>query len=318
MNKNFVIFMEKYKESKIAVAVSGGADSVCLLHWLKKIKMDIVALHVNHGLRDVADVETKYVCEISDKLNVPCKVFYWHGDKPESGLESAARTARYKLMMDYCNENDIDILLTAHQADDQIETFLMNLGRGSGVYGLAAMRAESIRDGVKIVRPLLKVFRSELEEYCSKNKIKYFSDEMNDDEKYTRVKIRKNRHFLNDKLGISDERILLAVQNLSRTRETLDKIIDQLMSEVIKKDYARFEYSFLFDQPYDIRLKLLSCLIQKIGKNDYQPRLNSLESALDKLSSNCKITLSGCVIRRLGADILIVPEGSTTSFRKRK
>ena len=318
MNKNFENFMTKYKKSKLAVAISGGVDSVCLLNWLHKLGLDTVALHVNHGLRDVADVETQYVVELCKSLDVPCEVFYWSGEKPKSGLESAAREVRYKMMTDYCCKNKIEFLAVAHQADDQIETFLMNLGRGSGVYGLAAMRPESDRDGVKIIRPMLNVFRSELKEYCENNKIKYFVDEMNDDEKYTRVKIRKNRHLLNDKLGISDERILLAIDNLSRTRDALDSNVSNLVSIVMVDDYARFDESFLFDEPVDIRLKLLGSLIQKVGKNDYQPRLNSLQKALDRLSSDCKFTLSGCVVRKLGNDIIIVPEGSSVSFRKRK
>ena len=318
MNQEFKTFMQKYKNKRMAVAVSGGVDSVCLLHWLHEIKSDIVALHVNHGLRDVADIETQYVSDLCKKLKVPCEIFYWDGKKVEKGLESAARDARYKLMIDYCRKNKIEFLIVAHQADDQIETFLMNLGRGSGVYGLAAMRSESNRDGVKIIRPLLNVFRRELIEYCDKNKIKYFIDEMNNDEKYTRVKIRKNRYLLNDKLGISDERILLAIENLSRTREALDSNVSNLVSIVMIDDYARFDESFLFDEAHDIRLKFLGSVIQKVGKNDYQPRLNSLEKALDRLGSDCKFTLSGCTIRRLGTDIIIVPEGSSVSFNKRK
>lgn len=318
MNQNFVDFMSKYQNAKIAVAVSGGVDSVTLLYWLAELKLDVVALHVNHGLRDAADTETEYVSAISKKLNIPCKVFHWTGDKPESNLESVARTVRYKMMTDYCKENGIKVLLTAHQADDQIETFLMNLLRGSGVYGLAAMRCESVRDGVKIVRPLLNVFRSELVEYCDSNNIKYFSDEMNDDEKYTRVRIRKNRHLLDEKLGISDDRILLAIQNLSRTRDGLDEYIANRVKDVLKKDYARLSASFLFDEPIDVRLKLLGTLVQNVGGDEYQPRLNSLENALDRMQKDCKFTLGHCVLRRLSDDILIVPEGSSVSFRKRK
>lgn len=318
MNKNFTDFMQKYKNKRIAVAVSGGVDSVCLLHWLHESGQNIVALHVNHGLRAVADTETKYVSELCNNLGVPCEVFYWNGKKPESGLESAARDARYSMMIDHCRKNKIEFLAVAHQADDQIETFLMNLGRGSGVYGLAAMRPESERNGVKIIRPLLKVFRSELEEYCNKNKIKYFIDEMNADEKYTRVKIRKNRHVLDSKLGISDDRILLAIENLSRTRDALDSNVSNLVSIAMMDDYARFDESFLFDEPNEIRLKLLGLLVQKVGGSGYQPRLNSLEKALNSLGSDCKITLGGCVIRRLGSEIVIVPEGTSSSFKKRK
>ena len=317
MNQNFIDFMRKYQGAKLAVAVSGGVDSVCLLHWLAELKMDVVCLHVNHGLRRNAETETQYVRELCDKLNVPCQIFYWTDDKPTTGLEAAARNARYKFMTDFCHENNIDALLTAHQADDQIETFLMNLGRGSGLYGLAAMRCESVRDGVKILRPLLNVSRAELAKYCKDNGIKYFSDEMNRDPQYTRVRIRQNRHLLADKLGITDARILLAINNLGRTRDAMDRKIADLAAHVIDNQRAVFDASFLFDPEPDIRLKLLGTLIQKIGGDEYQPRLNSLSNALINLQHDCKFTLGHCTLRRLGTRILIVSEGSKTSFRTR-
>lgn len=317
MNQNFLDFMRKYSGMRMAVAVSGGVDSVCLLCWLAQIGADIVCLHVNHGLRPNAEIETDYVRNLCERLGVACKIFYWTGDKPTSGLESAARNARYKFMTDYCHENNIRFLLTAHQSDDQIETFLMNLARGSGLYGLSAMRPETVRDGIKIVRPLLSVSRSEIQKYCDDNKIKYFMDEMNSDEHYTRVRIRKNRHLLSESLGISDARILLAIQNLGRVRDSFDEYIARIVPTVLKNGRAMFFDSFLFDQTPDIRLKLLGTLIQKIGGDEYQPRLNSLSVALNNLQHDCKFTLGHCTLRRLGAKILIVPEGDRTSFRTR-
>ncbi|MBO7066516.1 MAG: tRNA lysidine(34) synthetase TilS [Alphaproteobacteria bacterium] len=317
MNQKFMDFMRNFYGKKLAVAVSGGVDSVALLHWLVEIGADIVCLHVNHGLRAVADTESEYVRDLCKKLNVPCKIFRWMGDKPESGLEAAARAARYKMMTDFCHENEIEYLLTAHQADDQIETFLMNLGRGSGVFGLAAMQPVSERDGIKIVRPLLNVSREELKNYCDTRGIKYFVDEMNNDARYTRVRIRKNRHVLHDALGISDERILLAIENLNRARDAIATDIDKLVADVMGNGFAMFRDSFLFDLAHDIRLKFIGTLIQKIGGDDYQPRLNSLCLALNKLHGNCKFTLGHCTVRRLGERILIVPEGAKTTFRKR-
>ena len=317
MNQNFLDFMDKYKQSKVAVGVSGGVDSMCLLYWLHNIKMDVVCLHVNHRLRPEADVETEYVKSVCEKLNIPVHVFYWNDNKPESGLEAAARQARYKMMTDFCHENGIEYLLTAHQSDDQIETFLMNLSRGSGLFGLSGMMAESERDGIKILRPLLNVPRSEIKQYCEDNNIKYFVDSMNTDEHYTRVKIRQNRHLLDEKLGISDGRILLAVQNLGRTRQWMEKYLDSRIEMVIRSWGALFLDSFLFDEAEEIRLKLLGLLIQKIGGDDYIPRLNSLQNALSKLHSDCKFTLGHCTLRRLNDRILIVPEGKRTSFRKR-
>ncbi len=317
MNQKFSDFMSNYKDAKMAVAVSGGVDSMCLLYWLHNVGADIVCLHVNHKLRPEADTETDYVKDVCEKLNIPCHIFYWTDEKPEKGLEAAAREARYKMMTDFCHENNIEYLLTAHQSDDQIETFLMNLSRGSGLYGLSAMMPESVRNGVKILRPLLEVSRDEIKKYCDDNNIKYFVDSMNVDEHYTRVKIRKNRHLLNDDLGISDTRLLLAIQNLSRTRQWMDKYIETRIEMVIRSWGALFAASFLFDEAEEIRLKFLGTLIQRIGGDIYQVRLNSLQNALSKLSADCKFTLGHCTIRRLNDRILIVPEGKRTSFRKR-
>ncbi len=317
MNEKFLDFVRKYSTQRVAVAVSGGVDSICLLHWLAELRMDIVALHVHHHLRDAADAEAEYVAQTCARLGVPCHIFHWSGKKPQNGLESAARVARYKFMTDFCHENDIAVLMVAHQADDQIETFLMNLARGSGVVGLAGIQAESYRDGIKIVRPLLKVFRCELIEYCAKNNIKYFDDEMNFDDKYTRVKIRQNRYLLADKLGIVDGRILLAIENLGRARDALESDVAGRVQSVMYDGYALFTDSFLFDVPYHIGLRLLGMLIQNIGGNQYQPRLGSLEFALGKLRDNCQFTLGHCTVRRHGNQILIVPEGAKTSIRKK-
>ena len=317
MNQKFLDFMHIYDGKPMAVGVSGGVDSMCLLYWLHEIGANVTCLHVNHRLRPQADMETEYVKEVCEKLNIPCHIFYWDDEKPTKGLEAAAREARYEMMTDFCHENNIEYLLTAHQSDDQIETFLMNLSRGSGLYGLSAMLHVSERNGIKILRPLLDVSRKDIKKYCDDNNIKYFVDSMNSDEHYTRVKIRNNRHVLNDELGISDARILLAVQNLARTREWMDRYIASRVELVMRSWGAMFVSSFLFDEAVEIRLKFLGTLIQKIGGNNYPVRLNSLQKALSTLQSDCKFTLGHCTVRRLNDRILIVPEGKRTSFRKR-
>lgn len=317
MNQKFIKFMNDFSGQKLAVAVSGGVDSVCLLCWLADMGLHPIALHVNHGLRDVAAAEAQYVQDLCAARGVECHVFEWTGEKPTTGLEAAARGARYKMMTDFCRENNVDALLVAHQADDQIETFLMNLGRGSGLSGLAAMRPVSVRDGVKIVRPLLNVWRHELKQYCDDNGIKYCTDAMNSDIKYTRVRIRQNRHLLADALGISDERILLAINNLNRVRDAIETNVADLVAMVKNGRRAVFLDSFLFDQDDNIRLKFIGTLIQQIGGDNYQPRLNSLRRALSNLGGDCKFTLGHCTVRRLGSRILIVPEGAKTSFRTR-
>ena len=317
MNQKFIKFMNEFSGQKLAVAVSGGVDSVCLLCWLADMGLHPIALHVNHGLRDVAAAEAQYVQDLCAARGIECHVFEWTGDKPTTGLEAAARGARYKMMTDFCREHNVDALLVAHQADDQIETFLMNLGRGSGLSGLAAMRPVTTRDGVKIVRPLLNVWRRELKQYCDDNGIKYCTDAMNSDVKYTRVRIRQNRHLMADALGISDERILLAINNLNRVRDAIETNVADLVATVKNGRRAVFLDSFLFDQDDNIRLKFIGTLIQQIGGDNYQPRLHSLRRALSYLGGDCKFTLGHCTVRRLGNRILIVPEGAKTSFRTR-
>ena len=218
---------------------------------------------------------------------------------------------------DFCRENGIEYLFVAHQADDQIETFLMNLSRGSGLDGLAAMRTLTVRDGITIVRPLLETPRAELVEYCDTRGIKYFHDEMNDDAQYTRVRIRQNRHLMSEKLGISDGRILLALRNLARARDAMDDIVQARVEMVMHGDYAIFPESFLFDVAPDIGLKFLGTLILRIGGDLYRPRLESLTRAMEQLRGDCKFTLGHCTLRRRGDKILVVQEGTSTSFRKR-
>ena len=103
----------------MAVGVSGGIDSMCLLYWLHQIGADVVCLHVNHKLRAEADVETDYVANVCKQLNIPCQIFYWDDKKPEKGLEAAARDARYKMMIDFCHENGIEY----YKDDKRMEGF---------------------------------------------------------------------------------------------------------------------------------------------------------------------------------------------------
>jgi tRNA(Ile)-lysidine synthase len=344
MNQSFINFMDKYKKRRIAVAVSGGADSMALLHKLgvrseelgvnracgntraskqeqstphsSLLTPNLTALTVDHGLRKESELEAQMVAKACTKLGIEHHILKWVGEKPSTGIEARAREARYELMLKFCRENGVDVLMTAHQADDQIETFLLNLGRGSGVYGLAGMRAEQVRDGITIARPLLQVSRAELRKYCEDNNIKFIDDPMNHDPKFLRVKIRQNRRLLREKLDISDARILAAVNALGRVREALEDDVEALAESVYINARAVFQEDFLFDLDTEIQLKLLSYLIQKIGGEKYPIRMAQIKSAIQQLRGDCKFTLGHCVLRRLGKKILIAREGESASFKK--
>jgi tRNA(Ile)-lysidine synthase len=151
-------------EARLAVAVSGGADSLALLLLAARaFPGRVVALTVDHRLRAEAAAEAKMVAEHCAAIAVPHATLRWEGPKPHGNIQAAAREARYRLMAEWCRNEGISLLLTAHHADDQAETLIMRLQRGSGIAGLAGIRAvRTVAPGVTLVRPLLAVRRADL------------------------------------------------------------------------------------------------------------------------------------------------------------
>ncbi len=155
---------------RLALAISGGGDSLALMHlaarWAKRLLIP-PALHVltvDHGLHPESAAVAASVYEKAAALGLPCTVLRWEGEKPATGIEEAARQARYALMADWCRAHEA-ALVTAHTLDDQAETLLMRLARGSGLDGLAAMRPRGHVPGapdVPLLRPLLSVSRARL------------------------------------------------------------------------------------------------------------------------------------------------------------
>ncbi|MBM4438672.1 MAG: tRNA lysidine(34) synthetase TilS, partial [Actinobacteria bacterium] len=129
--------------TRVAVAVSGGADSLALTlladEWARRTGRSIAALTVDHGLRPDSAAEASQVGAWLAAARIRHEVLRWEGQKPRSGIHAAAREARYRMLTSWCRENDVRDLLLAHHRDDQSETFLMRLARGSGPDGLAAM-----------------------------------------------------------------------------------------------------------------------------------------------------------------------------------
>ncbi len=181
---------------RVLVGLSGGADSVCLFHNLvmlaDKLQIKVFAAHLNHGIRgEEADEDADYVKELCKKLNIP--LFYELADvsavakEEELSVEMAGRLVRYRFFHSICEKNNINKIATAHNKNDQAETVLMRIMRGTGIDGLAGIKYVRA-DGV--VRPLLDVSRKEIESYCSIAGLRYCIDRTNNENKYTRNKIR--------------------------------------------------------------------------------------------------------------------------------
>ncbi|MGN7618812.1 MAG: tRNA lysidine(34) synthetase TilS [Ehrlichia sp.] len=168
-----------------AVAISGGIDSMVLLHLSAQHCTNYipVVLTVNHGLRPEAKQEALFVFQHSQSLNLKCHILNWHGQKPESNIQSFARDIRYSLLLQWCSEHKINYLMIAHQKNDNAENIMIRLERGSGLDGLAGMQESTYSNGICILRPLLSVSRKELLEYANEKNIAWMNDVSNDNKK---------------------------------------------------------------------------------------------------------------------------------------
>src|SRR5947199_3069880 len=180
----------------VVLAVSGGPDSVALMwlaaRWRRGLKRGprLIAVTVDHGLRKEAAREARDVKDLARMLGIEHRTLRWRGAKPKSGLPAAAREARYRLLARAARECGASHLATAHTRDDQAETLLMRLLRGSGVTGLAAMAAETERDGVRLLRPLLDTSKSELIATLQAAGVGFADDPTNRDSAFTRPRLR--------------------------------------------------------------------------------------------------------------------------------
>ncbi len=175
---------------KIVLGVSGGPDSLSLLWCLYTLKYDIVVCHINHGLRKKADLDESFVREFCKKYKIPFHVKHidLKNKKTLNGMstEEAGRKARYDFFNEILKKEHASLICTAHNLNDNVETVLLNIFRGSGVSGLKGIMPKS----GNIIRPLIECSRGEIEQFCKDNKLNPRRDETNDKTVYTRNKIR--------------------------------------------------------------------------------------------------------------------------------
>jgi tRNA(Ile)-lysidine synthase len=183
----------------VAVAISGGSDSTALLHllldWQRgtgKSGPQITALTVDHGLRPESADEARAVALACGRLGVHHVSLVWTGEKPATGIQAKARQARYDLMTGWCRAHDVPVLLTGHTADDQAETVLMRARRTNSFESLAAIWPENSWNGVRLLRPLLDLRRSELRRYLQAQAMSWLDDPSNSSPRFERVRLRQN------------------------------------------------------------------------------------------------------------------------------
>ncbi|NLL71905.1 MAG: tRNA lysidine(34) synthetase TilS [Clostridiales bacterium] len=264
------------------MGLSGGADSVCLLHILYNLYKDtdvkLIAVHVHHGIRgDDADKDLAYVKKICDNMGIKLETYYYDVIQiaKDEGLseEEAGRKIRYKSFLKASKENKCNKVAIAHNKNDNAETFLFNLFRGSGIKGLTGidpivtMKADLGK--MTIIRPILFVAREEIEEYLSSEGVPYQTDITNLGDLYTRNKIRNRvMSYVNDNINSkATDHITSAAKMLAETYRFVDKYAEERFSFIVKESDKSYEYEVgqLEEEDIVIRKEIIRKILGKLA-----------------------------------------------------
>ncbi|WP_424983728.1 tRNA lysidine(34) synthetase TilS [Maritalea sp. S77] len=314
------IFAPLFETQKAALAVSGGPDSMALLHLAalfakgQEQEIELTVLTVDHGLRAAAADEAKMVEQAAKALGLDCHVLRPTDFDPQSRIQQSAREVRYQLMQQKMQELGLSQLFTAHHLDDQAETFFMRLARGSGLTGLGAMGRNSVGFGLDIVRPLLDLPKSDLVGFAQIEGIQYVQDPSNNDEKFERVRWRQALNGL-QRIGLQAKNIALSARRLRRAEAALSRIAETAYGERFFIDpfgCVLFDHAVLVAEPAEISIRLLARALDDAGGASPAPEFAKIEALYDVLSMG-KLhlrgqTLGGCGIRGHGDLIQVFRE----------
>lgn len=283
---------------ELAVAVSGGRDSLCLAlladRWARERGGRATAFIVDHGLRAEAAREAQATCELLAGQGIAGHVLQWRGAKPATGVQQAAREARYRLLRDACRQHGILHLAVAHQADDQAETVAMRAARRSGTDGLAGMAALLEWPDVRLLRPLLGVARSRLSATLRARGVAWIDDPSNLDPRFERARLRAAGVAPPDRPVAEGQR----AGEEAQVAEAGVALLEFGRDRAIAIDRAGFEQISV-----DLQRRLVSRVVQAIGGRDHPPRRDRLDRAVARLlgptargksGRGGDFTLSGC------------------------
>jgi tRNA(Ile)-lysidine synthase len=309
------------KAPHLAVAVSGGSDSLALTlllaEWTAARGGRLSALSVDHGLRPAAADECRRVGDIladyaarTQLQAIDHHILTWTGAKPATGIMAAARSARYALLTDWCRRHEVLHLAVAHQAEDQVETYLMRQAHGSGAHGLAAMPAIRPLEGVRLLRPLLGIGKGRLMASLRQRGIDWIEDPSNASPRFERVRWRNRPDAAADLPAVLD-----AVGAAGRTRDRTEREGAAWLARhghIDDAGYAVLDRMAVNDVPPAVMQSVLRDLMYMIGAADFPvapDRLATLQAQLG-MTAKGALTLAGCHVAWSGGKVAIYREAA--------
>jgi len=301
----------------IAAAVSGGGDSMalCLLgdRWARERGGRVTALIVDHRLRPESAGEAALVRRWLAARNIPSHVLAWAGPKPQTGVQAAARAARYDAMASWCQGAGVLHLLVGHTLEDQAETYLMRLDRGSGVDGLAGISAIRELPQVRLVRPLLGVGRGRLRAVLGEYGQDWIEDPSNRNTRFARTKARALLAQM-DAAGLGPEKLARTAQGYARARTALEDAAASLLARYCRvhpAGYAVLGGGVLKDASEEVALRALSRVVLCIGGRVYAPGAAKVERLFRHIQPDGMAkgrTLGGCRVFARDGNLVIEGE----------
>jgi tRNA(Ile)-lysidine synthase len=311
----------------LLLAISGGPDSTALLvlaaRWAKQLKRapKLFAVTVDHGLRPEAAREAAAVRKLAGRLGVPHRTLRWRGKKPHSGLQVAARNARYELLAQAARREGIAHIATAHTLDDQAETVLFRMARGSGLLGLTGMAhiaplpvaplPARIEQEIFLVRPLLHVSKARLIATLKAAKIGYSEDPSNQDPRFTRARVRTLMPVL-AREGLDARGLARLALRLRRAEATVALAVDAARAALAPPPWRRhgpivFETSRFARLPAEVGLRLLGEAVTHTGNEGpvELAKLEALYEGLRQAPSRLRRTLAGALITLSGDHLTV-------------
>jgi tRNA(Ile)-lysidine synthase len=319
----------------LVLAVSGGADSMALLHLVSRWRdmladeqrPSVIVATVDHGLRPESRREAEMVARSSAEAGFEHVILTWGGAKPATGVQAAARDARYQLLMSLAEQKARDLanahsdgdvragLVTAHTQDDQAETVLMRLARGSGIQGLSGIAPRVERDGVWLLRPLLDVPKARLVATLTAAGKSWVEDPSNEDQRFERVRWREAQGTLQS-LGLTPQAISRSARRLQRVLSMVAEAAAHWIAKHANFNEGAFTSIDLaaFENGGEEALRGLQAVMQRAGGSASDAELSQVETVFDALTEAARscsdlapVTLGGCIVEAIAGHGAIEP-----------